>query len=72
MHDSNIMHANGEYWVEQQANAYVVFRDGPIHATSDSAYHKNADGLSIAIARCDYLARLSVPRNGCQRRTVTE
>lgn len=63
MREPDILHANGEYWVGQQAGDYVVYRDGPTHATSDSAFHKDADGLSIAIARCDYLARSSVPRN---------
>lgn len=60
MRESDIMHENGAYWVGRTKSGYVVFRSGVTHSTSDSAYELNADGLSIAIARCDYLARHSV------------
>ena len=52
MHERDIMHENGSYWVARDAQAYTVFKD----SVSDSAYPKNPDGLSIAIARADYLA----------------
>lgn len=72
MRKPDIMHANGEYWVGWQVDAYVVYRDGPTNATSESVFHKDADGLSIAIARCEYLARLSVVRNSRLRPTITD
>lgn len=56
MRESDIMHEAGNYWVARQKGAYVVYKIGVTHSTSDSAYAKTADGLSIAIARCDYLA----------------
>jgi hypothetical protein len=57
MRESDIVHENGDYWVARDRAAYTVYRSGITHSVSDSSYAKNADGLSIAIARCDYLAR---------------
>ena len=61
MKESDIMHETpcGKYWVGRNASkkAYVVYRVGVTHSTSDSGYHMTADGLSIAIARADYLAK---------------
>lgn len=57
MRESDIVHENGMFWVARDRKAYVVFRNGFIYSASDSAYEKTPDGLSIAIARCDYLAR---------------
>jgi hypothetical protein len=62
MRESDIMHENGNYWVARGAKCYTVFKVGATHSTSDSAYEKTADGLSIAIARCDYLARRAVDK----------
>lgn len=58
--ETDIMHENGAYWVLRDADAYVVFKAGITHSVSDSAYAKTADGLSIAIARCNYLAKRAV------------
>lgn len=55
--ESDIKHENGAYWVADTGDAYTVFQNGVTHSTSDSAYKRNADGLSIAIARCNYLAK---------------
>ena len=56
------MHENGPYWVARdkagKMAAYVVYKAGITHSVSDSAYEQTEDGLSIAIARCDYLATL--------------
>lgn len=60
MRESDIIHQNGRFWVARERgkrNAYVVYRDGATHATSDSAYTPDASGLSVAIARCNYLAK---------------
>ena len=46
----------GRYWVLDTGKAYAVMAVGVTHSTSDSAYERTPDGLSIAVARCDYLA----------------
>jgi hypothetical protein len=57
MTESDIMHENGKFFVLRNSNRYTVFRSGITHAESDSHYAMTQDGLSIAIARCDYKAR---------------
>lgn len=61
MQESDIVHesACGRFWVGKDCKnkAYVVFRVGATHSVSDSGYALNPDGLSIAIARCNYLAK---------------
>ena len=57
MHERDIDHENGNYWVARQREAYTVFATGPTHSVSDSSYLD----LSVAIARCDYLAKTSSP-----------
>ena len=59
--ESDIKHENGAHWVLDDTNAYTVYRTGLTHSTSDSAYPRTPDGLSIAIARCDYLAKTRKP-----------
>lgn len=55
--EEDIVHENGEFWVLREKGRYSVLRSGLTHSTSDSAYARNEDGLSIAKARCDYLAQ---------------
>lgn len=59
MNERDIMHENGIYWVgrNRRCNALIVYKTGTTHSVSDSAYCNNAKGLSIAIARCNYLAK---------------
>ena len=57
MRESDILHENGSYWVAREQAAYTVYRVGATHSTSDSSYAKTPDGLTIAIARCNYLAQ---------------
>ncbi len=57
MTEKDIMHEAGSYWVGRERTCYTVFKTGATHSVSDSAYAKTPDGLSIAMARCDYLAR---------------
>lgn len=57
MTEEDIIHENGRFWVGRECDAYVVYRSGSTHSVSDSAYAKTPDGLSIACARCDYLAK---------------
>ncbi len=55
--ESAIVYETPVCWVRQDQKAYTVFRTGAVVSTSDSAYKKNPDGLSIAKARCDYLTK---------------
>lgn len=55
--EKDIMHENGNVWVLRENEAYTVMVSGITHSISDSSYHPNDDGLSLAKARCDYLAR---------------
>lgn len=57
MTEADIMHECGDYWVGREKHRYVVYRNGTVAAQSDSAYERTEDGLSIAIARCDYLGK---------------
>lgn len=56
MKESDIVYENGIFWVCKNKNDYTVYKSGITHSVSDSSYEKNEDGLSIAKARCDYLA----------------
>jgi hypothetical protein len=56
MKEKDIMHEIGNYWVGREKDCYTVFEIGATCSTSDSSYPKTSDGLSIAIARCNYLS----------------
>lgn len=56
---TKICYKNGAYWINDNGNSLTVFKDGLTHAISDSSYARDLDGLSIAKARCDYLAKYS-------------
>lgn len=62
--ERDIMHENGDFWVlkDRRRGAYTVFRNGATCATSDSSYALTSGGLSVAIARCDYLARSTLEK----------
>ena len=57
MKEADILHENGSFWVAQDRNAYTVCKNVGTHSVADSSYEKTDDGLSIAKARCDYLAK---------------
>jgi len=57
MKERDIKYENGCFWVGDTGKAYVVLKAGITHSVSDSAYVRDDDGLSIAKARCDYLAK---------------
>jgi hypothetical protein len=42
-------------WGAREARIPSIAREGFTHATADSSYARTEDGLSLAIARCDYL-----------------
>jgi hypothetical protein len=55
MKESDIVYENGNYWVARERDRYTVYQSGATHSISDSSYGKSKDGLTLAIARCDYL-----------------
>lgn len=57
MKESQIMHDAGAYWVADDKTGYSVMVSGLTHSKVDSTYAHDADGLSIAVARCNYLAK---------------
>lgn len=56
MKEADIKHENGRFWVGDNKKDYTVYESGITHSTPDSSYEHDEDGLSIAIARCDFLA----------------
>lgn len=53
MRESDILHENGHFWVGRTKSDFTVFVVGATHSVSDSTY----EDLSVAVARCDYLAK---------------
>lgn len=52
---SQIKHENGRFWVMEKSGLYYVMKQGLTHSQSvDGVAYRD---LSIAIARCDYLAK---------------
>lgn len=62
--ESSIVHESGDYWVCLVHDQLTVYRCRSTHSVADSSYPATADGRSIAIARCDYLARTRPNPNG--------
>jgi len=56
----DIIHENGNMWVLRGKEAYYVMVTGITHSKSESAYSPDDDGLSIAVARCNYLATRNI------------
>lgn len=55
IHETACAHA----YVYDTGRAYEVRIHAGTHSTVDSAYRRDPDGRSIAIARADYLARMA-------------
>ena len=59
--ESDIVYQDGIYWVLREERGYGVYKLSPsgTHGVLDGGvlYPLNADGLSIALARCKYIAR---------------
>lgn len=55
--EAKIVHERGDYWVCAEGGRYTVYKAGPTHSVADSSYPATTDGLSYAIARCDYKGR---------------
>lgn len=68
MREEDIIHErDGGFWVGREkartlygntirSARYTVFRPYGTASISDSSYEATADGKSLAVARCDYLA----------------
>lgn len=63
MKEKDILHEFGKYWVCKTNDSYTVYKVGVTHSTPDSSYVLNTDGLSIAIARCNYLHKREKQNN---------
>ncbi len=74
--ESDIVHENGAHWVLRDTRhkppVYAVMVSGVTNSTSDSAYPLTEDGLSIAKARADYLARHSRARAAAKNAVFAE
>ena len=55
--ESDIVYEAGIFWVLKTRDAYTVLKIGVMSSYPDSSYAPTPDGLSIAIARCDYLSK---------------
>lgn len=55
--EKDIAHENGDFWVLSNRYGYHVMRSGITHSIGDSSYSLDDNGLSLAVARCDYLAK---------------
>lgn len=51
-----IIHENKDVWVGCDNKDYHVFVSGITHSKYDCSFTLDDDGLSLAKARCDYLA----------------
>lgn len=60
--EKDIVHENGSAWVLRTKTGYKVFVIKGTHSVSDSEYSLTPDGLSIAVARADYIARAAALR----------
>jgi hypothetical protein len=59
MTENDIVHQEGRFWIvrSRAPRAWVVMRDTNTHSVSDSAYSYTNEGLTLAKARCGYLAK---------------
>ncbi len=55
--ESDIVHEAGSFWVCRADGQFTVYKSGLTHSKADSSYPGTDDGKSIAIARCNYLAK---------------
>jgi len=54
--EKSIPHDRGSHWVADYGSAYTVMRSGATHSTSVQSFQRDRDGLSLAVAYCEYLA----------------
>lgn len=72
MRERHIVLENRIAWIYAHADAYTVYVKGVSVSTPDSSYTMSADGLSIAIARCNWHAakRTILPRQPINMQAV--
>lgn len=58
MRENDIKHEAGKYWVLDHKTGFSVMQSGITHSTAESTYAHTDDGLSIAIARANYLHKV--------------
>ncbi len=68
--ESSIIHGAGPFWICDADGQYTVYKTGLTHSKADSSYPRTADGLSIAKARCDYLAKREAFRQSSKTAVV--
>lgn len=56
--EADIMHENGKFWVlrNKARKMYEICESGFTHSVSTCGFEMDDDGLSLAIAYCDYRA----------------
>ena len=59
----NIVYENKDIWVAADKYGYYVMVNGVTHAMTDSSFTLDSEGLSLANARCDYLASSKAYKN---------
>ncbi len=57
MRESDIVYESGMFWIGHAQGSVTVYRAGATHSIPDSSSPPTESGLSLARARCDYLAR---------------
>lgn len=53
---------HGKAWVMDKPTAYYVMKVGITHSESVAAFDHTEDGLSLAIAYCDYLDKRNMDK----------
>lgn len=60
--EKDIKHENGSYWVLDTQDSYTVMKIDTTHSISVQSFKCDADGLSCAIAYCNFLAKRSIKK----------
>ena len=53
--EKHIEHEAGPFWVLDTGRAYAVMVAGVTYSSCESSYARTPEGLSVAVARCNYL-----------------
>lgn len=64
MNERDVIHEAGPFWVGRTSApaSFTVYEVRGVASYPDSSYPANDTGKSIAIARCEYLARRKAER----------
>ena len=61
----DIVFESGNFWIARQATCYTVFKSEITHSVSDCSYPKDVNGLSLAIAYCQYRSKQRMSSQEC-------